>query len=259
MLLNTVHSELKEIGDQLNDARMELQIRQQGHAFTDVVPKSAETIFGKQWQRALEGHVSPEDIFKFSSKDQFTPIDLMLASVYSDKKHTIKQGKRVTVSVTAGDMSYNGTHIALAVDDHNIIIPVVRQGAACGRYQNTDKVEAAQTKVSAFQKRLDEIHAEINGKKKQEVKEIMERRGTEDEERVTEERQEEQVPFTVHSAGDEGRETKDESKAATQNAQPATHNFKPVIYGTLAVLGIAGIIFLVVKSNSTSVEQKIAA
>ncbi len=255
MELTTVHSEIKAVGDQLQSALQELQIRQHGYAFTDVVPKSAEELFGKGWKIALEGHISAEEVFKFSSKDQLTPIDIMLASVYSDKEHAIKQGKHVTISVTAGDSSYNGTHFVLAVDKHNIVIPVARQGAACGRYQNTEKVDAALAKVSAFQKRLDEINAEINGKFLKEGKEVMH-----------------DAQFTIHDENKNQPEAQNTEQAThastgsatnpqpeTHNPKPQTRNLKPVLYGTLAVLGIAGIIFLVVKSNSTSVEQKMAA
>ncbi len=151
MELKTVHSEIKDLQEKLQAGLQELEFRQHGHAFSDIRPQSAEEIFGPKWRTALEGHISPEDMFKFSKKDQLTPIDIMLASVYSAKEHSIKEGKHVTIAVTAGDSSYNGTHLALSVDKYNIVIPVAKQGAACGIYQNTEKVQAAHKNVSDLQ------------------------------------------------------------------------------------------------------------
>lgn len=174
-VMEVIKSEIKSTEEQVHDlqqkicvldaklhpAKLELQRREHGHLFSHVRPYSAKETLGKGWKDKLNGHMPSMDLFLNSEKDGLKPVDIMLAGIYSNEAHAIQKGKRITINVTAGDTSYNGTHTALFVDNHNIVIPVVRDGEACGNYQNTEKVENALAKTVSIEKRIMQLQEQI--------------------------------------------------------------------------------------------------
>lgn len=159
----SLEAQFREMTEKVNSVMDELRFHEKGFSFSSVRSRSAKDIFGEHWQYVVGAHLDAEALFDYSQKDQLKPIDVILTSIQSDQPHKIKKGKRVTIDVSAGDVNYNGTHVALWVNDHEIIIPCVRMGDAKGIYQNTEKVESLQNKKAMFERRLTQIQDSIAG------------------------------------------------------------------------------------------------
>jgi hypothetical protein len=161
-MIRDMQGQIASLVIQLHPAELELQHREHGYLFSHVRPYSAKEKLGTNWKYQLKDIMPSMDLFLNSEKDGLKPVDIMLAGIYSNESHSIQKGKKITIHVTAGDTSYNGTHTALFVDAHNIIIPIAKNGDACGKYQNTEKVQNAQKRIDSLNKSISRLQEQID-------------------------------------------------------------------------------------------------
>ncbi len=162
--IEELEKRLEEIKLKLKPVEEEFLYHTRGFQFSSVRPVSARDLFGENWQLMIGNYMDAEQLFIASEKDQLKPVDIMLASVYSEREVKLKKGKPVNIIVSSGDNSYNGTHIAISVKGNDIVIPFPKKGDAQGIYQNTDKLEYLTNRKQKFEDMLRQINEEISGK-----------------------------------------------------------------------------------------------